>query len=96
MGKTRLIEHLRFIYSLLKGCTVYLQPIKKLYGLFYELYVRKKFTSIFAAFGSILRQMRISRIATCSVWYRLSCRIQQHSAANCAFIATQASSTFCT
>jgi len=35
-------------------------------------YARKKFTSIFAAFGSI------SRIATYSVWYRLRSGILPH------------------
>ena len=36
MGKIRLIEHLRFSYSLLKGRIVYLQPIKGLYNSFYR------------------------------------------------------------
>ena len=37
MGRTKLMEYLRFIYGLLKGYTVYLRPVRRLYGLFFRL-----------------------------------------------------------
>ena len=39
MGRARLIMHLRFIYGLLEGCTAYLRPVRRPYGLFYGILI---------------------------------------------------------